>query len=87
MNYATGGPVQLGDNVSLGGDSAGEVVCVMDLGEYSAAYPEAEWSYLKKGVLISFPAYGLIHYAETEPDLKLVARRNRAEVRNRVAIT
>ncbi len=76
MNYATGELVQLGDNVSLGSDSAGEVVCVINLGEYSAAYPEAEWSYLKTGVLINFPTRGLVHYSETvEPDLKLLARR------------
>lgn len=75
MNYATGQSVKLGDRVSLGNDSGGVVVCVIDAGEYSAAYPEAQWSYLKKGVLINFPVHGLIHYEVTvEPDVKLIAR-------------
>lgn len=75
MNYATGESVKLGDRVGLGNDSGGVVVCVIDAGEYSAAYPEAHWSYLKQGVLINFPVHGLIHYEETvEPDVKLIAR-------------
>jgi hypothetical protein len=76
MNYATGEAVKLGDKVGLGDDSDGVVVFVIDTREYSAAYLEAEWSYLKKGVMLSFPKYGLIHYEQTaeEPDLKLIAR-------------
>lgn len=75
MNYATGEFVKLGDRVALGGDSGGVVVCVIDAGAYSAAYPEAQWGYLKQGVLIDFPAHGLIHYEETvEPDVKFIAR-------------
>ena len=75
MNYATGEVVILGDRVSLGQDSGGEVVFIIDTAEYSAGYPEAEWSYLKKGVMIHFPLYGLIHYEEAvEPDVKLIAR-------------
>jgi hypothetical protein len=36
--------------------------------------PEAQWSYFGKGVMISFPLYGLIHYEEPEPDLQLISR-------------
>jgi hypothetical protein len=75
MNYSTGESVQLGDRVSLGNDSGGVVVCVIDAGEYSAAYLGAQWGYLKKGVLINFPVHGLIHYeAKMEPDVKFIAR-------------
>lgn len=75
LSYATGESVKLGDRVSLGNDSDGVVVCVLDAGEYSTAYPEAQWGYLKKGVLINFPAHGLIHYEVTmEPDVKFIAR-------------
>lgn len=75
LNYATGESVKLGDKVSLGNDSGGVVVCVLDAGEYSAAYPEAQWGYLKKGVLINFPVHGVIHYEVTvEPDVKFIAR-------------
>jgi hypothetical protein len=75
QSYATGESVKLGDRVSLGNDSDGVVVCVLDAGEYSATHPEAQWGYLKKGVLINFPVHGLIHYEVTvEPDVKLIAR-------------
>jgi len=41
------------------------VVIVFDTDEYSLGYPETRWGgYLKKGVMISFPRYGLIHYEE-----------------------
>lgn len=46
----------------------------IDTGEYSAEHTEAQWGYLKKGVMIEFPMYGLIHYEKAEPDLPLIAR-------------
>jgi len=48
----------------------------MDTGEYSQEHPEAQWGYLKKGVMIDFPKnYGLIHYPDKlEEDLVLLAR-------------
>ncbi|WP_066732786.1 hypothetical protein [Cupriavidus sp. D384] len=37
--------------------------------------PEAQWGYLKKGVMIDFPLYGLIHYEdEVEEDVHLISR-------------
>lgn len=74
MKYANGQTVMLGDRVRLGTDSGGVVVCLIDIGKYSEGYPEAQWSYLKKGVMIQFPLHGLIHYEEIEPDLQLIAR-------------
>jgi hypothetical protein len=74
MNYVSGQTVKLGDKVSLGQDSDGVVVCVIDRGEYSEGYPESQWSYLKKGVMINFPLHGLIHYEEIEPDIRLIKR-------------
>jgi hypothetical protein len=74
MKYADGQDVMVGDKVRLGGDEGGVVVCSIDTGQYSAEAPEAEWSYLKKGVVIKFPKFGLIHYEKTEPDLALIAR-------------
>ena len=74
-HYATGELVRCGDRVSLGKDPDGEVVCVVDSGEFTEAYPEADWSYLKKGVLIEFPMYGLIYYESTvEPDVTFISR-------------
>jgi hypothetical protein len=74
MKYASGQTVKLGDKVSLGQDSGGVVVCVIDRDEYSEGYPESQWSYLQKGVMINFPLHGLIHYEEIEPDIQLIRR-------------
>jgi hypothetical protein len=74
MNYATGESVKLGDRVDLC-NSSGIVVCVIDTGEYCTAYPESQWNYLKRGVLIDFVMYGLLYYKEMiESDVKLIAR-------------
>jgi hypothetical protein len=74
MKYLDGQVVKLGDTVALEKDEHGVVVCSIDTGEYSEAYPPAQWSYLESGVLIKFPSYGLVHYKEPDPDLRLVAR-------------
>jgi hypothetical protein len=73
MKYADGEEVRLGDKVTLGSDS-GVVVCSIDTAEYTDENPEAQWGYLKEGVMIEFPKFGLIHYTEAEPDLQLLAR-------------
>lgn len=79
MKYAGGQTVAVGDRVRLGKDSVGEVVCILDSGGYSDAYPESEWGYLKEGVLINFPLLGLIHYPEIEPDVRLLIPRGLSE--------
>jgi|SRR6516162_7507614 hypothetical protein len=73
MKYPDGQEVRLGDMVALGSDRQGIVVCSIDTGEYSDAYPQAQWGYLDAGILIEFPSYGLIHYKEPEAGLRLVA--------------
>ncbi len=79
MKYPDGQDVKLGDIVELGKNEQGVVVCSIDTGEYSDDCPEDQWSYLNKGVLVKFPAYGLIHYKDPEPDLRLVARAARRQ--------
>jgi len=71
MRYPSGKDVRLGDKVNLWGGAQGVVVCSLDTREYSADYPESEWSYLKSGVLILSPQAGLIHYIEPEASLTL----------------
>lgn len=75
MKYYDGQEVKLGDKVKLGQDDGGVVVCSIDTAEYSIDYPKEQWGYLKKGVMISFPTYGLIHYEEPEADLQLISRK------------
>ncbi|MFO0697904.1 MAG: hypothetical protein U0236_01655 [Nitrospira sp.] len=75
MRYPDGQEVRLGDRVKLGHDVEGIVVCSIDTGEYSAEDSEAQWGYLKKGVMIKFQKYGLIYYdEEPDEDLQLIAR-------------
>jgi hypothetical protein len=76
MKYPDGQDMKLGDIVALEKGQQGVVVCSLDTGEYSGAYPQTEWGYLNRGVLIKFPSYGLIHYKDpdTDPDLRLLAR-------------
>ena len=72
--YADGLEVRLGDRVRLGGDSGGAVVCDIGSGQFSADFPANEWAHLQKGIVVAFPAYGIIHMEEPEPDLHLVGR-------------
>ena len=76
MKYPDDQEVKIGDKVKLGQDANGIVVCLIDKGKYSDEYPEAEWSYLEKGILINFPVHGLIHYEKLESDVQLLARKN-----------
>jgi hypothetical protein len=74
VKYPDGQDVKLGDRVRLGSDDQGLVVASMDTDEYIDDHPKAQWSYLKKGVMIEFPKWGLIHYEEPEPELELIER-------------
>jgi len=64
MKYLDGTDIRLGDIVELSDGATGIVVCSVDTLEYSQDYPEKEWSYLEKGVLVDFKKYGLIHYPD-----------------------
>lgn len=78
MKYPDGQEVRLGDRVKLGQDDGGVVVASIDTNEYSDEHSKAQWGYLKKGVMIEFPKHGLIHYEQPEPDLRLIARAQKA---------
>ena len=74
MNYIDGQKIRLGDKVGLG-EAEGIVVCSVDTGEYADEYPPDPWgTYLKTGVLINFPQFGLIHYQTPESELRLLER-------------
>lgn len=74
MNYPDGQEVRIGDKVKLGADHFGRVVCSIDLGQFSDEHPREQWGYLKRGVMIEFSEFGLIYYAEPDPDLLLISR-------------
>jgi hypothetical protein len=67
-----GREVRLGDRVKLWDGNRGTVVCSIDAGEYRPDYPEAEWGYLKSGVLIKSDTFGLFHYTEADEDFEVV---------------
>jgi hypothetical protein len=79
MNYADGQRVIVGDRVRLGEADGGIVTYSIDDGTVLSGPPNV-WDYLKKGVMINFPKYGLIHYVEPEPDLYLIARAHDEEL-------
>jgi len=74
MNYPSGEKVVIGDRVKLWQGCHGTVVCSLDDGQYTPEYPENEWAYLKRGVLIESDEAGLIHYIQPEHSLELIAR-------------
>src|SRR3546814_14896953 len=81
MKYPDGQEVRLGDKVELWPGCCGAVVASLDAGEYSAEYSEADWDYLKSGVLVVSDAAGLIHYLNPEATFVLLTRDNRPEWR------
>jgi hypothetical protein len=74
MKYAAGEQAQLGDRVTLGDNSPGTVVASIDTDEYSTGHPKSEWGYLKRGIVVEFSLFGVIHYEEPEPGLRLLER-------------
>jgi hypothetical protein len=74
MHYPDGQLAHVGDEVQLWNGATGVVVCSLDTVEYTTGFPEAEWRYLKSGVLIRSPQAGLIHYLEPEASFQLIAR-------------
>jgi hypothetical protein len=78
MKYADGEEARLGDRVTLGDGAEGSVVASIDTDEYAIGHPKSQWAYLKRGIMVEFPNYGLIHYEDAEPDLRLLERTSSA---------
>ncbi|UTY59237.1 hypothetical protein [Massilia sp. erpn] len=74
MRYPGEQEVRLGDRVKLSDGAEGVVVCSIDTDEYLPEYPKSDWDYLKHGVMLKFPKYGLIHYTQPEAEMTLVER-------------
>lgn len=75
MYYADGQEVRVGDVVKLARRDEGVVVCSIDTGIYTNEFPEKDWSYLKRGVMIDFKEIGLVYYEEADGDISLVYRK------------
>jgi hypothetical protein len=76
MLYSDGLEAALGDKVAIGNIYSGLVVACLDRSQYSLAYPEDQWSYLKSGILVETDFAGLVYYpSPLEGDyIELVAR-------------
>jgi hypothetical protein len=61
MRYIDGVEVRLGDRVRIYDSDSGTVVFSIDAGEYSEGFPEKDWGYLKKGVMIRTDHGALVH--------------------------
>jgi hypothetical protein len=73
MKYWDGQEIRLGDRVKLDKDEGGIVVASIDTDEYTDENQKEQWGHLKKGVMIEFPLFGLIHYDEPDEDLELIS--------------
>jgi len=78
MKYWDGQEIKVGDRVKLGSDD-GIVVASMDTDEYSVEHPKEQWGYLKKGVMITFPAMGEVYFDEPCETLELISRASSEE--------
>jgi len=74
MKYPNGDIVKVGDIVELWPGCKGTVMCSIDAGQYTNEFQEADWSYLKQGVLVRSDQAGLIHYIEPETTMRLIER-------------
>lgn len=54
--------IHVGNVFRTADNDIGNVVAVIETGEYSDEYDEKSWSMLTNGVLILFDVKGLVHY-------------------------
>lgn len=72
MKYSDGVEIQVGDLVENSEGDRGTVVCSFDTNQYSVDYTRENWGYLKRGVLVNFSSFGLIHYESDQNDFRLI---------------
>jgi len=74
MRDRRGRLIRLGDRVRIGGDISGVVVFSLDTGEFGAGFPEAEWRYLARGIMLRTERAGLVHLPESDEDTLILPR-------------
>lgn len=73
QRYESGDEIHVGDHVRYAGDT-GTIVFVIDRCEYSAAFPEKDWSHYGSGFMIQTPAYALVMLDKADEDLEFLSR-------------
>ena len=74
MKYANGKDVKLGDQIQIATAVFGEIVAVIEKGDFAASLLKKEWEYLQYGVLINSPQMGLVHETVFDEGVKLIRR-------------
>ena len=72
MKYLSGQNIKLHDRVQLWKDRFGKVVCIIEDSLFSDEFPQADWAFLQKGLLVKLDDGQLIHYPEIDEDLLLL---------------
>lgn len=73
MKYLSGQNTKLHDRVQLWKDKFGIVVCIIEDRFFSDEFPQADWAFLQKGLLVKLDDGQLIHYPEIDEDLILLS--------------
>jgi hypothetical protein len=73
QRYHSGEEIHVGDRIRYAGDP-GTIVFVIDRNEYSAAFPEKDWSHHRTGFMVQNPAYGLVMLDKADEDLEFLGR-------------
>jgi hypothetical protein len=74
MNYASGEEIRLWDRIEAWPGCSGIIVFTIDNHQFSPRFPEAQWSYLRTGVMLDIETAGLVHVDEADEDLRLLQR-------------
>jgi hypothetical protein len=72
MLDAKGRLIRLGDRVSIGNGIDGVVVFSIDTDEFSTEFPKDKWVYLGRGIMVETERVGLVHFGETDEDVKII---------------
>lgn len=74
--YLSGEEVLLGDKVKLNDDEVGEIVALIESGQFDETLHASEWSHLKLGALVRSEKYGLFHYLEMNDEVDFTSRKD-----------
>ena len=72
--YSSGELVRVGDPVSVADAVPGEVVFVVERGEFAPDFPASESAYLGRGFMVRESDGTLVHYEQSSPELRLLSR-------------
>jgi hypothetical protein len=75
VRYTDGTEALLGDFITIGTKNRGVVMANIDGNEYTDGYPSAQWSYLRRGILVDTDFGGLAHYEDSKREYMVLVKR------------